>query len=192
MKMRKILLGLIATLPFATTSCSNSYTYEQVRDWVSNHYTEESENPKAAIATFSWDYHGTTGEEAFNLLKDIFNKTLPKMIPEFKDVVYWPGENQPIGKRIIVYHTLWIPPLSDANFEELYPNGEELSYKINGKELSVTDSTQKVADFSTSIIHVHNQYGLYRGIGVKVARGFINKDNIVKFKAIIELMYEDN
>lgn len=195
MKTRKILLSLLLTAPFAITSCNNAYTREQTKEWVHNNYTGEVSQTHAAIATFSWDYHGTTGTAAMAEVENLFKYIFPAMIEEFKDVIYWPGENRPIGKSIIVYHTLWIPPLTEENFDDKYPEREKTTYKINGKELSVTDNSQKTIDeyqFATSIIHVHNQYGYYRGIGIKINRGFIDKKNIVKVKAIIELMYEEN
>ncbi len=187
-------------MPFTLNSCSSVMTYDSVKSWVSTNYIGDDSYPRAAIATFSWDYHGTTGPKAIEEVKRLMNDYLPTIIPEFKDVIYYP-DGVTIGQRIVVYHTLWITPLTNKNFGTTYYKEEDCkktTFRIHNNELSATDSLvvngveSEETKYNSTIVHVHNRHGYYRGIGFKIGRGFIDKENIIKLKVIIDLTYEDN
>ncbi|MCQ2792750.1 MAG: hypothetical protein MJ208_04445 [Bacilli bacterium] len=208
MKCRKLLVGLIALLPLTFESCSNAVTYERAKEWVRTNYTEIFDDPWYAIATFTWDYHATVGDKAMGVVEKLMGGTketrgkdgiLAKIIPQFKNVVYFPGsdQNKLIGKSIIVYEPLLIHPLTSDHFDdEYFGYSENDSYKINNKELTVTHTIEELEvdsyKFKCTIIHVHNRYGFYRGIGFKIGYGYMDSENIVKLKVITEFTYEDS
>ena len=207
MKFKKVLIGLMATMPFALTSCNNTMTFNQAKKWIASHYKATSE-PLRAIAYTEWDFHGTKGPIATTGVDKILNSLakapveggdgLGGIIPERVEEVKSVGHQIFIGQDKIKE----IYQLNESNFAPFSKDAKDDVYRVTNGSFNVTykvsekyrEDKEKEEDnyITTTRIRTYNSKGYCTDFGCKVDGKWIDSKNTMDFKLLVHFIYESD
>lgn len=207
MKFNKLLFGL-AGFPLLLASCNSAISFDQAKNWVSEHYGNETKEERA-IPVVSWDFHSTTGskdtfEYVYKIIKEINDEARIEFDMEEEDNLIPAHPDETRGQEVRVDYLQKTLSLNSGNFEKYSDEEKDDTYKINGGTFSVTYSTkvdsiepdidpetkEPVYTYNTCI-RSYNSEGFCSDFGYKVSKRF-NKDNMLKLKILVHLIYSSD
>ena len=204
MKFNKVLIGLMAVVPFALTSCTRAMSRDATLSWIKNHYKIDTSETLPALALTEWNYRNIKGTRAFDIVEkqiidDIVNEEhiegLSSLIPDLHGPLS--GHEYRIGVDTKIV------PLNETTFNAttFSTDSKDDVFKIKDDSLNVTykrkyeyekDAKGNPKYVTTTNVRNYNKKGYCTDYGCKVDGKWIDKDNSIKFKITLHFIYADD